>query len=82
MRHQRNIIEHGPCRRWRAPWRKACRCGLDAWPCPAERMRQEQAEMFEAVTAHHWNDPTRRFDLSPMMTRGQAYRGRWSDRRP
>jgi hypothetical protein len=30
--------QHGPRRRWWWPFSVICRCGLDAWPCPAKRM--------------------------------------------
>lgn len=80
MRHQRNIIEHGPRRmRWR-PWRRICRCGLGAWPCPAVRMREEQAQMVQEVDVR-WNMPTRQYRVAPLLTPGQETRTRPGGRR-
>lgn len=81
MRHRTTIIEHGPRRRWFRPWGQICRCGLDAWPCPAERMLEQQARMVaEARPARPpWNAPTGRYATGPLMTRGQQQRsgGHW-----
>jgi len=39
--------KHGPRRRWYAPWRPVCRCGLEAYPCHVERMLA-RAELGDA----------------------------------
>jgi hypothetical protein len=51
-------IRHGPRRRWYAPWQVVgCRCGVDAHPCPAVRMRAAQALRIQAsnpAPANRW----------------------------
>lgn len=47
-------ITHGPRRRWYRPWRRICRCGLDAWPCAPVRAARVRAAAYR----HEWNDPT------------------------
>lgn len=51
-------IQHG--RRWRLrhAFRWGCRCGMDCWPCPVERMLRQQAEAV--VEARAWRDEQRR----------------------
>ena len=39
-------IQHGQRRVWFRPWQVICQCGLDAWPCPAVRIRERQAELM------------------------------------
>jgi len=61
---------HGKRHRWWAPWRTYCRCGMDAYPCAAERARRavsERAARAAAVTytagrqyAQQWRDVERR----------------------
>ncbi|MFI7547193.1 hypothetical protein [Actinoplanes sp. NPDC049599] len=41
----RRHIQHGPRRRWFAPWKKVCTCGLGASPCYAVRMLADQVRM-------------------------------------
>jgi hypothetical protein len=48
--------KHGPRRRWFAPWRRICRCGLDAYPCVV--MRTVYRERVDA--AHAWRRLERR----------------------
>jgi hypothetical protein len=80
MRHQRNIIEHGPRRLWLRPWKVVCRCGLGAYPCPVVRMRDEQAEMIQTLN-NRWNVQTGQYRVAPLLTRGQAARTWPGDRR-
>ena len=82
MRRHR-IIQHGPRRRWWAPWHQVCRCGLDAWPCPVVRMREAQgaARPASRTEQHGWDQPTTHLQRAPLLTLCQARRtrhgGRW-----
>lgn len=83
MRRRTDHITHGQCRRWRVFWRKACRCGMDAWPCPVVVMLELQARPHTTrprAPQPVWNQPTRRLNELPLMTRGQAARSRQSGR--
>jgi hypothetical protein len=79
MRHGRGMPGHGPRRPLLAPWRRICRCGLDAWPCHALLMLQRQAANRPRVRPG-WNDPTLNESSAPLLTRGQAARSRQSGR--
>lgn len=75
-------LEHGPRRRWWAPWSPICRCGLGAWPCYAEQMLRRQATYQLSIPRPPWNGPTRNLPPhKPLLTRGQEARtrqpGRW-----
>ncbi|BAL85450.1 hypothetical protein AMIS_2300 [Actinoplanes missouriensis 431] len=50
-RRQQYPIEHGRRRLWRRgrPWKVGCRCGVDAYPCPAERQRVRCARPSEPI---------------------------------
>jgi hypothetical protein len=48
--------KHGPRRRWFAPWRVICRCGLDAYPCIV--MKTVHRDRLNA--AKHWRNDERR----------------------
>ena len=77
MRKQRTIIEHGPRRLLLRPWRRICRCGLAAWPCPAVVMLERQARALpQPKPWPGWNAPTRRYGTAPLLTRGQNHRSR------
>jgi hypothetical protein len=74
-------VTHEPRRRWRALWRRECRCGLAAWPCPVMVMLIRQARnqlITRDAEKSDWNGPTRNLPLAPLLTRGQAARSRQS----
>jgi hypothetical protein len=84
---RRRHIQHGPRRRWFAPWTKVCQCGLGSWPCYAVRMLEAQARMQPRPPANTagpaWAGPTRQLATlgsfgtgpdRPLLTRGQAER--------
>lgn len=78
-------IQHGPRRRWYAPWSVVCRCGLGSSPCYAARMLAEQASWRTRSIADwdgpSWGGPTLQLSSlgrpsdRPLLTRGQAARG-------
>jgi hypothetical protein len=77
---RRQIIEHGPRRPWWAPWRLVCRCGLEAYPCPAERMLERQRQM-RPPPRPIWDRPTSMTpNIGPLLTPGQLWRTRNSGR--
>lgn len=78
MRRHHRYPTHGPRRRRWRPWRRICRCGLAAWPCPALAMLHRQARWQAPVPA--WNAPTGRLPVAPLLTRGQAARSRQAGR--
>lgn len=75
-------------RRWWAPWRLVCACGAGWYPCP-DTGRVPYAPLGDGTTTPArpaWTSAaTTRIlpnvRLSPLLTRGQAYRtrqgGRW-----
>ncbi len=79
-------LQHGPRRRWFAPWTVICRCGLGAWPCYAVRMLQDQARMQPRDPGSAtWSGPTTAIPAlrpflaapeRPLLTPGQAHRSR------
>ncbi|MEV6348580.1 hypothetical protein [Actinoplanes sp. NPDC051851] len=48
---------HGRRRRWFAPWRVICRCGLAAYPCTVMRT---VAYRERVNAAHAWRDDERK----------------------
>jgi hypothetical protein len=79
---------HRPSRRWWAPWRSRCACGLSNWPCqatcrsapadtcPPARSRTQHAASAGSAPKNRqrpsWDGPT--ILLTPLLTRGQRWR--------
>lgn len=74
---------HGRRRRWFAPWRVICRCGLEAYPCTVVKMLGRSQRQANAGPA--WNEPTRRTPMirpdRPLLTPGQKARSRQAEHR-
>lgn len=75
--------DHRPSRRWWAPWRSGCTCGLSGWPCQAKRASPSPAPTRTSGPASagpasrilpgtSWDGPT--ILLTPLLTRGQRWR--------
>lgn len=80
MRHQFCFPIHQARRLLLMPWRRTCRCGLGAWPCPALAILQRQEAWKLGNTRPRWAGPTRQLPVAPLLTRGQAARTRQGDR--
>jgi hypothetical protein len=89
MHQRRRHLRHGQWRRWYLPWTVICRCGLNAWPCPAAVMLEQQAAMQAArrpaqserrswTAARTMQLPVLSVarDERPLLTPGQAHRSR------
>lgn len=74
---------HRPARRWWAPWRSRCACGLREWPCELSqglgRLASPGASGAASIEASPadspapaWNGPT--LPLTPLLTRAQRWR--------
>ncbi|WP_213454821.1 hypothetical protein [Rhizomonospora bruguierae] len=71
---------HKPIRRWWAPWRRVCSCGLEGFPCAVVLMREHlnRKPSWSQQTTRRYptvNPPPGQLDMDPpLMTRGAWWR--------
>jgi hypothetical protein len=78
-------VRHKAVRVWFKPWKKRCSCGCPWFPCPDAATVPSPPVSQSLRLGPAWNTSTARYATvgrseRPLMTRGQEWRSRRTDR--